>query len=301
MPNATGTGEGTPEHERLAPARRALRWPACVRGSGMLRSRSVRRAISLVISWVCVVVLRVRGAPRAAAVLAGARSAAAARCSASGCGEGSTPSGPRTGVGRSPPRRRGAGDVRARAGTGGRGLGVARWRMPGSRRCSPPSGRDPRCSCRTTRPTWPSWRRCSPRSRTRTSRPGSSTRAERSPSRSRLRDERRVRRLARRAEARQAADHPAAGRARAGERHREDSRAGPERPHGPDPRRPAGRGHQPARGCSGCSSASTRPDACLVPSFGTELRAVATVLSAFWAGPGEPLFETVCLVYPRPR
>ncbi len=42
-------------------------------------------------------------------------------------------------------------------------------------------------------------------------------------------------------------------------------------------------------------------DACLVPSFGTELRAVATVLSAFWRGPGEPLFERVCLVYPRPR
>jgi hypothetical protein len=41
-------------------------------------------------------------------------------------------------------------------------------------------------------------------------------------------------------------------------------------------------------------------DACLVPSFGTELRAVATVLSAFWVGPKEPLFEKVCLVYPRP-
>jgi len=42
------------------------------------------------------------------------------------------------------------------------------------------------------------------------------------------------------------------------------------------------------------------PDACLVPSFGTELRAVGTVLSAFWSGPREPLFERVCLVYPRP-
>jgi hypothetical protein len=42
------------------------------------------------------------------------------------------------------------------------------------------------------------------------------------------------------------------------------------------------------------------PDACLVPSFGTELRAVGTVLSAFWSGPKEPLFERVCLVYPRP-
>jgi len=42
------------------------------------------------------------------------------------------------------------------------------------------------------------------------------------------------------------------------------------------------------------------PDACLVPSFGSELRAVATVLSAFWSGPKDPLFERVCLVYPRP-
>lgn len=42
------------------------------------------------------------------------------------------------------------------------------------------------------------------------------------------------------------------------------------------------------------------PDACLVPSFGTELRAAATVLSAFWGGAKEPLFERVCLVYPRP-
>jgi hypothetical protein len=42
------------------------------------------------------------------------------------------------------------------------------------------------------------------------------------------------------------------------------------------------------------------PDACLVPSFGTELRAVGTVLSAFWSGPKAPLFERVCLVYPRP-
>jgi len=42
-------------------------------------------------------------------------------------------------------------------------------------------------------------------------------------------------------------------------------------------------------------------DACLVPSFGTELRAVATALTAFWVGPKEPLFTEVCLVYPRPR
>lgn len=43
------------------------------------------------------------------------------------------------------------------------------------------------------------------------------------------------------------------------------------------------------------------PDACLVPSFGTELRAVATALTAFWVGPHEQLFAELCLVYPRPR
>ncbi len=44
-----------------------------------------------------------------------------------------------------------------------------------------------------------------------------------------------------------------------------------------------------------------RADACLVPSFGTELRAVATVLSAFWGGPeASRSSSTVCLVYPRP-
>jgi hypothetical protein len=42
-------------------------------------------------------------------------------------------------------------------------------------------------------------------------------------------------------------------------------------------------------------------EACLVPSFGTELRAVATALTAFWVGPKEPLFAELCLVYPRPR
>jgi hypothetical protein len=42
-------------------------------------------------------------------------------------------------------------------------------------------------------------------------------------------------------------------------------------------------------------------DACLVPSFGTELRAAATALTAFWVGPKEPLFDELCLVYPRPR
>ncbi len=42
-------------------------------------------------------------------------------------------------------------------------------------------------------------------------------------------------------------------------------------------------------------------DVCLVPSFGTELRLVATALSAFWAEPKDSLFESICLVYPRPR
>ena len=42
-------------------------------------------------------------------------------------------------------------------------------------------------------------------------------------------------------------------------------------------------------------------DACLVPSFGTELRTVASALTAFWVGPKEPLFAELCLVYPRPR
>ena len=41
-------------------------------------------------------------------------------------------------------------------------------------------------------------------------------------------------------------------------------------------------------------------DACLVPSFGTELRAAATAFTAFWVGPKEPLFAELCLVYPRP-
>lgn len=42
-------------------------------------------------------------------------------------------------------------------------------------------------------------------------------------------------------------------------------------------------------------------DVCLVPSFGTELAAVSTALTAFYAGADEPLFERTCLVYPRPR
>jgi hypothetical protein len=44
---------------------------------------------------------------------------------------------------------------------------------------------------------------------------------------------------------------------------------------------------------------SSAPDACLVPSFGTELSSIAKALSGYYRGPGEPLFEQLCLVYPR--
>jgi hypothetical protein len=40
-------------------------------------------------------------------------------------------------------------------------------------------------------------------------------------------------------------------------------------------------------------------DACVVPSFGTELRHIAEALSGFYRGPGDPIFREVCLVYPR--
>lgn len=45
---------------------------------------------------------------------------------------------------------------------------------------------------------------------------------------------------------------------------------------------------------------SKADDACLVPSFGTDVQAVARALSGFWAAAGEPIFSQVCLVYPRP-
>lgn len=41
-------------------------------------------------------------------------------------------------------------------------------------------------------------------------------------------------------------------------------------------------------------------DACLLPSFGTEVQAIARALSGFWSAAGEPIFSKVCLVYPRP-
>jgi hypothetical protein len=42
-------------------------------------------------------------------------------------------------------------------------------------------------------------------------------------------------------------------------------------------------------------------DSCLVPSFGVELSRIATVLSGYYRGPGEPMFSELCLVYPRPH
>ena len=39
---------------------------------------------------------------------------------------------------------------------------------------------------------------------------------------------------------------------------------------------------------------------CVVPSFGTEVRETAALLTAAWSSKGSPLFESLCLVYPRP-
>jgi hypothetical protein len=41
-------------------------------------------------------------------------------------------------------------------------------------------------------------------------------------------------------------------------------------------------------------------DACLVPSFGTELQAIGRALGGFWSAAHDPIFSQVCLVYPRP-
>ncbi|XXF76469.1 hypothetical protein P2318_25940 [Myxococcaceae bacterium GXIMD 01537] len=45
---------------------------------------------------------------------------------------------------------------------------------------------------------------------------------------------------------------------------------------------------------------TTSEELCLVPSFGTEVAQAARALSGAYTGPGEPLFETLCLVYPTP-
>ncbi|MCP3098992.1 hypothetical protein LZ198_08890 [Myxococcus sp. K15C18031901] len=44
----------------------------------------------------------------------------------------------------------------------------------------------------------------------------------------------------------------------------------------------------------------TSEDICLVPSFGTEVAQAARALGAVYTAPGEPLFETLCLVFPTP-
>jgi hypothetical protein len=44
----------------------------------------------------------------------------------------------------------------------------------------------------------------------------------------------------------------------------------------------------------------TAEDICLVPSFGTEVAHAARALSGVYTAPGEPLFDTLCLIYPTP-
>jgi hypothetical protein len=44
----------------------------------------------------------------------------------------------------------------------------------------------------------------------------------------------------------------------------------------------------------------TAEELCLVPSFGTELAQAARALSGAYTEPGEPLFDTLCFVYPTP-
>jgi hypothetical protein len=46
---------------------------------------------------------------------------------------------------------------------------------------------------------------------------------------------------------------------------------------------------------------TTSEDLCLVPSFGTELAQAARALSGVYVAPGEPLFETLCFIYPTPK
>jgi len=45
----------------------------------------------------------------------------------------------------------------------------------------------------------------------------------------------------------------------------------------------------------------TSEDLCLVPSFGTEVAQAARALGASYTAPGEPLFETLCFIFPTPR
>lgn len=46
---------------------------------------------------------------------------------------------------------------------------------------------------------------------------------------------------------------------------------------------------------------TTSEELCLVPSFGMELAQAARALSGVYVAPGEPLFETLCFVYPTPQ
>ncbi|HSP77883.1 MAG TPA: hypothetical protein VLQ93_05115 [Myxococcaceae bacterium] len=45
---------------------------------------------------------------------------------------------------------------------------------------------------------------------------------------------------------------------------------------------------------------TTTEELCLVPSFGMELAQAARALGGVFVAPGEPLFETLCFVYPTP-
>ncbi|WP_163995205.1 hypothetical protein [Pyxidicoccus caerfyrddinensis] len=45
----------------------------------------------------------------------------------------------------------------------------------------------------------------------------------------------------------------------------------------------------------------TSEDICLVPSFGTEVAQAVRALGAVYTANGEPLFETLCFIFPTPR
>jgi hypothetical protein len=45
----------------------------------------------------------------------------------------------------------------------------------------------------------------------------------------------------------------------------------------------------------------TSEDICLVPSFGTEVAQAVRALGATYSAPGEPLFESLCFIFPTPR
>lgn len=45
---------------------------------------------------------------------------------------------------------------------------------------------------------------------------------------------------------------------------------------------------------------SKATDVCLLPSHGTELSKIAEVMAGTFRGPSDPIYEELCLVYPRP-